>query len=78
MRTLHLPTCSSVLSISCFIVQTTPRTTMKLYLGSKLKFGLNLILFGTGQYNLYVKTQLNSNISGNLARCAHSENIMAR
>jgi len=38
-----------------FIVQTTRRTTTKLRLGSKLKFELNLILFGTGQYNLYVK-----------------------
>jgi hypothetical protein len=56
MRTLHLPTCSIVRWISCFIVQTARRTAMKLHLGSKLKFVLNLILFGTGQYNLYVKT----------------------
>ena len=55
MRTLHLPVCSSVRWISCFIAQTTRRTTMKFHLGSKLKFELNLILFGTGQYNLYVK-----------------------
>jgi hypothetical protein len=55
MRTLHLPICSSVRWISCFIVQTTRRTTMKFHLGSKLKFELNLILFGSSQYNLYVK-----------------------
>ena len=50
MRILHLPICSSVRWISCFIVQTTRQTTMKLHSGSKLQFELNLILFGTGQY----------------------------
>jgi hypothetical protein len=48
MRIFRLPICSSVRGISCFIVQTTRRTTIKLHLGSKLKFELNLILFGTG------------------------------
>jgi hypothetical protein len=47
MRTLHLSICSSVRLISCFSVKTTRQTTMKFQVGSKLKFWLNFILFGT-------------------------------
>lgn len=55
MRAMHLPICPSVRWIAYFTVKATLWTTLKLHLGYKLKFELKLILFGTGQYNWYVK-----------------------